>query len=58
MPGNRMMFFPTLTSVAFFFLMCVAAITSTISLMEVMVSFFCEASASTKPPSTDIIALC
>ena len=38
------MFSPTLTSVSFFALMCVAAITSTISLMEVMVAFICEAS--------------
>lgn len=44
------MFCPDLTSVAFFFLMCVAAITSTISMMEVMVAFFCEASSSTKYP--------
>ena len=44
------MFSPTLTSVAFFFLMCVAAITSTISMMEVMVAFFCEASEDTKYP--------
>lgn len=41
---------PTITSVAFFALMCVAAITSTISMMEVMVAFVCEASASTKYP--------
>lgn len=41
---------PTLTSVAFFALMCVAALTSTISMMEVMVAFFCEASAATKHP--------
>lgn len=44
------MFCPTLTSVIFFALMCVAAITSTISMMEVMVAFFCEASAETKHP--------
>jgi NSS family neurotransmitter:Na+ symporter len=44
------MFCPTLTSVAFFFLMCVAAITSTISMMEVMVAFICEATADTKRP--------
>ena len=44
------MFCPTLTSVAFFFLMCVAAITSTISMMEVMVAFFCEASTTTRHP--------
>ena len=42
------MFSPTITSVAFFALMCVAAITSTISLMEVMVAFFCEATSETK----------
>ena len=42
------MFSPTLTSVSFFALMCVAAITSTISLMEVMVAFICEASGKTK----------
>lgn len=44
------MFSPTITSVAFFALMCVAALTSTISLMEVMVAFFCEATAETKHP--------
>ena len=44
------MFCPTLTSVAFFFLMSVAAITSTISLLEVMVAFACEASADTRHP--------
>ena len=44
------MFSPTLTSVSFFALMCVAAITSTISLMEVMVAFICEASGKTKRP--------
>ena len=44
------MFSPTLTSVSFFALMCVAAITSTISLMEVMVAFICEATADTKRP--------
>ncbi len=44
------MFSPTLTSVSFFALMCVAAITSTISLMEVMVAFICEASGKTKQP--------
>ena len=44
------MFSPTITSVAFFALMCVAAITSTISLMEVMVAFFCEATSETKRP--------
>ncbi len=44
------MFCPTLTSVSFFALMCVAAITSTISLMEVMVAFVREASEDTKRP--------
>lgn len=44
------MFSPTLTSVSFFALMCVAAITSTISMMEVMIAFICEASAKTKHP--------
>jgi NSS family neurotransmitter:Na+ symporter len=44
------MFCPTLTSVSFFALMCVAAITSTISLMEVMVAFVKEASEDTKRP--------
>lgn len=44
------MFTPTLTSVSFFALMCVAAITSTISLMEVMVAFVREASEDTRRP--------
>jgi NSS family neurotransmitter:Na+ symporter len=44
------MFSPTITSVAFFALMCVAAITSTISMMEVVVAFICEASSDTKRP--------
>lgn len=44
------MFSPTLTSVSFFALMCVAAITSTISLMEVMVAFVHEASEDTRHP--------
>lgn len=44
------MFCPTLTSVSFFALMCVAAITSTISMMEVLVAFFCDATAETKRP--------
>jgi NSS family neurotransmitter:Na+ symporter len=44
------MFSPTITSVAFFALMCVAALTSTISMMEVMVAFFCEATSETKHP--------
>jgi NSS family neurotransmitter:Na+ symporter len=41
---------PSLTSVAFFALMCVAAITSTISMLEVIVAFVCEATADTKRP--------
>ena len=44
------MFCPALTSVSFFALMCVAAITSTISLMEVMVAFVYEASEDTRRP--------
>ena len=44
------MFSPTVISVSFFALMCVAAITSTISMMEVMVAFACEATADTKWP--------
>ena len=44
------MFSPTIISTAFFALMCVAALTSTISMMEVMVAFFCEATAETKRP--------
>ena len=44
------MFSPTLTSVSFFALMSVAAITSTISMMEVMVAFVREASEATKCP--------
>lgn len=44
------MFSPTLTSVSFFALMCVAALTSTISMMEVLVAFFCEATAETRHP--------
>ena len=44
------MFSPTLVSVSFFALMCVAAITSTISMMEVMVAFVHEATAGTKMP--------
>ena len=42
------MFSPTVTCTIFFALMCVAAITSTISMMEVMVAFFCDATADTK----------
>lgn len=44
------LFCPNLTSVIFFALMCVAALTSTISMMEVLVAFFCEATAETKHP--------
>lgn len=44
------MFSPTLTSVTFFGLMCVAALTSTISLMEVVIAFICEATSTTKKP--------
>lgn len=44
------MFAPALTSVAFFALMVVAALTSTISMMEVMVAFVREASEDTKWP--------
>lgn len=38
------MSFPWLSSVLFFALLCIAALTSTISLMEVAVAFVCEAS--------------
>lgn len=41
---------PWLSSVLFFALLCIAAITSTISLMEVVVAFICEASADNKRP--------
>ena len=41
---------PRITCTFFFALMCVAALTSTISLMEVMVAFICEASEKTKHP--------
>ena len=44
------MFSPSLTSVVFFALMCVAAITSTISMMEVIIAFISEATANTKRP--------
>lgn len=44
------MFSPVVTSTAFFALMCVAALTSTISMMEVMVAFICEATTKTKRP--------
>lgn len=41
---------PWLSSVLFFALLCIAAITSTISLMEVVVAFICEATAGKKHP--------
>ncbi|MBO6033358.1 MAG: sodium-dependent transporter [Prevotella sp.] len=44
------MFSPAVTCTVFFALMSVAAITSTISMMEVMVAFTCEASSDTKWP--------
>ena len=44
------MSFTWLSSVLFFGLLCIAAITSTISLMEVAVAFLCEASADKKHP--------
>ncbi len=44
------MFSPTVTCTIFFALMTVAALTSTISMMEVMVAFICEASSDTKRP--------
>lgn len=44
------MSFSWLSSVLFFSLLCIAALTSTISLMEVAVAFICEASAHTKHP--------
>ena len=44
------MSFSWLSSVLFFSLLCIAAITSTISLMEVAVAFICEATAQTKCP--------
>ncbi|MBQ6746064.1 MAG: hypothetical protein IJR07_03340 [Bacteroidaceae bacterium] len=46
----QQMFSPTVTCTTFFALMCVAALTSTISLMEVMIAFFCDATAATKRP--------
>lgn len=41
---------PRITCTVFFALMCVAALTSTISLMEVLVAFTCEATEKTKHP--------
>lgn len=46
----QQMFCPTLTSTAFFFLMFVAALTSTISMLEVMVAFIYEVTAESKHP--------
>jgi len=46
----QQMFSPAATCTTFFALMCVAALTSTISLMEVMIAFICDASADTKRP--------
>lgn len=42
--------FAWLSSVLFFALLCIAALTSTISLMEVAVAFLCEATEHTKYP--------
>ena len=44
------MSFAWFSSVLFFALLCIAAVTSTISLMEVTVAFLCEATADTKHP--------
>ena len=44
------MSFAWLSGVLFFALLCIAALTSTISLMEVVVAFVCEATAETKHP--------
>ena len=44
------MSFAWLSGVLFFGLLCIAAVTSTISLMEVVVAFFCEATAETRHP--------
>lgn len=44
------MSFAWLSGVLFFGLLCIAAVTSTISLMEVVVAFFCEATAETRYP--------
>lgn len=42
--------FAWFSSVLFFTLLCIAALTSTISLMEVAVAFLCEATENTKHP--------
>ena len=56
------MSFAWFSSVLFFALLCIAALTSTISLMEVSVAFLCEATAETKRPlnrkKSVIIASC
>ncbi len=44
------MSFAWLSSVLFFGLLCIAALTSTISLMEVAVAFVCEATAASRHP--------
>lgn len=44
------MSFAWFSSVLFFALLCIAALTSTISLMEVAVAFLCEATADNKHP--------
>ena len=44
------MSFAWFSSVLFFALLCIAALTSTISLMEVAVAFLCEATANNKHP--------
>lgn len=41
---------PWVSSVLFFALLCIAALTSTISLMEVVVAFICEATAKSNHP--------
>lgn len=46
----EMMSFAWLSGIFFFLLLCIAAITSTISLMEVIVAFINEASAKTRHP--------
>ena len=44
------MWCPALMSSAFFFLVLIAALTSTISMMEVPIAFLCEATAQSKRP--------
>lgn len=44
------MSFSWLSSILFFSLLCIAAVTSTISLMEVAVAFVCDASSRSKRP--------